>query len=96
MSHPDEDQISLLRSQIEMLILERENLLRIAGAAAVFVAELDSEALPEATYEAAELLAESLNGLPEDSLRDALERVKATMSAEPEIVGERPSYSNSA
>ncbi|MBC7944609.1 MAG: hypothetical protein H7X91_04975 [Burkholderiales bacterium] len=82
MSYPDEDQVSLLRSQIEMLIGERENLLRVVGAAAAFVAELDSKTLPEATYEAAELLAESLNDLPEDSLRDALERVKATMSAD--------------
>ncbi|MBA2352703.1 MAG: hypothetical protein M3Q32_12545 [Pseudomonadota bacterium] len=85
MSYPDEDQVSLLRSQIEMLIAERENLLRVVGAAAAFVAELDSKTLPEDTYEAAELLAESLNDLPEDSLRDALERVKATMSADRDL-----------
>lgn len=83
MSLGDENQTSLLRSQVEMLVAERQNLLLVAGAAAVFVAELDSAKLPESTYEAAELLAESLNALPEECLRDALERVKA-ISATPD------------
>ena len=72
-----DEEISMLRSEIEMLMSERRSLLRIAGAAAAFVANLDSKALPANTYEAAELLGESLNALPEDSLSDALEVIKA-------------------
>ncbi|HSS47112.1 MAG TPA: hypothetical protein VLL03_06850 [Burkholderiales bacterium] len=71
-----DQEISMLRQEIEMLMGERQNLLRVTGAAAVFVANMDSKSLPEETYEAAEQLAEGLNALPEDTLRDALELVK--------------------
>lgn len=70
-------EVSMLRDEIEMLMRERDGLLRVSGAAAVFVAELDSEKLPAATLEAAEMLAESLNELTEDTLQDALNAVKA-------------------
>ena len=67
----------MLRSEIEMLMSERRTLLRVTGAAAVFVANMDSKSLPQETYESAEMLAEGLNALPEDTLRDALDVVKA-------------------
>ena len=67
----------MLRSEIEMLMSERRTLLIVTGAAAVFVANMDSKSLPQETYESAEMLAEGLNALPEDTLRDALEVVKA-------------------
>jgi hypothetical protein len=47
----------MLRAEIKALMSERRRLLRATGAAAVFVAELDSHALPESTYHAADLLA---------------------------------------
>lgn len=72
-----QQEISMLRDEIEMLMRERDGLLRVSGAAAVFVAELDSEKLPAVTLEAAEMLAESLNELTEDTLQDALNAVKA-------------------
>jgi hypothetical protein len=72
----------MLRSEIEMLMSERRTLLRVTGAAAVFVANMDSKILPRETYESAELLAEGLNALPEDTLRDALDVVKALGAAE--------------
>ncbi|MFI4922823.1 MAG: hypothetical protein ACHP6J_03840 [Burkholderiales bacterium] len=71
-----DQEISMLRSEIEMLMSERRNLLRVTGAAAVFVANLDSKSLPRETYASAEMLAEGLNALPEDTLRDALDVVK--------------------
>lgn len=74
-------EISMLRDEIEMLMKERDHLLRVTGAAAVFVAELDSASLAEETLEAAEILAESLNHLSEDTLRDSLEAVKAHIDA---------------
>lgn len=72
-----QQEISMLRNELEILMRERDGLLRVSGAAAVFVAELDSEKLPSATLEAAEMLAESLNELTEDTLQDALNAVKA-------------------
>lgn len=72
-----DEEIAMLRRELELLMGEREVLLRIAGAAAAFVAELDTAKLPAETYEAAELLAEFLNETTEDTLREALEAVKA-------------------
>lgn len=72
-----QQEISMLRNELEMLMRERDGLLRVSGAAAVFVAELDSAKLPAVTLEAAEMLAESLNELTEDTLQDALNAVKA-------------------
>ena len=73
-----EQEVAMLRAEIEMLMSEREHLLRTAGAAAMFVAKLDSQVLPESTYEAADILANSLNNLPEETLRDAVETVRKT------------------
>jgi hypothetical protein len=72
----DAQEIAMLRAEVEILMSERQALLRAAGAAAVFVANLDSETLPEDTYEVADLLAHALNDLPEDTLRDALEAAR--------------------
>jgi len=76
------EEISMLRSELEMLMKERKALLCIAGSAAVFIAELDPEVLPEDTYEAAELLAEYLNEASEETMRDALDVVKAAITAD--------------
>ena len=74
-----EDEIRLLRDEIEMLMNERRQLLQVTGAAAVFVANLDTDSLPDETdtIDAAEMLAEQLNGLSEETLKDALESVGA-------------------
>ena len=74
-----EEEIRLLRDEIEMLMNERRQLLQVTGAAAVFVANLDTESLPDEidTIDAAEMLAEQLNGLSEETLKDALESVRA-------------------
>lgn len=83
MSHPPLDQESaMLRSELELLMKERQVLLRVTGAAAVFVAELRTETLPEETYQAAELLAEYLNAASEETIRDALDAVKAHIVSE--------------
>lgn len=76
-----EDEIRLLRNEIEMLMNERRQLLQVTGAAAVFVANLDTESLPDETdtIDAAEMLAEQLNDLSEETLKDALESVRAEM-----------------
>ncbi len=72
-----EQEISMLRAEIEMLMNERRRLLRVAGSAAVFVANLDTKELPPDMYESAEMLSKCLNDMSEDTLREALEGVKA-------------------
>lgn len=76
---PSEQEIALLREEIELLVAERQSLLKVAGAAAVLVANLDTESLPQEqdTIDAAEVLAESLNALPDETLKDALDAVQA-------------------
>ena len=74
-------EIAMLRTEVEMLMTERQALLRATGAAAVFVANLDSESLPESTYAVADILAHALNDLSEDTLRDALELVQPSIES---------------
>jgi hypothetical protein len=74
--HQREQELAMLRSEIELLMAERDNLLRTTGAAAMFVAKLDTQVLPESTYESADILAACLNALPEETLRDAVELVR--------------------
>jgi hypothetical protein len=70
---------SMLRSELELLMKERETLLIIAGAAAGLIAELNTEDLPIRTVEAADLLATNVNKLSEETLQDALNSVHATI-----------------
>ena len=74
-----EQEVSMLRDEMEILMNERQSLLNTVGAAAVFVANLDSSILPDNMCEAAEMLSNSLNNLSEETLRDALEKVEATI-----------------
>lgn len=73
----NQEEISMLRAELELLMKERLTLLKVTGAAASLVAELDSKDLPLDTAEAAELLAASINALSEETLQDALRSVHA-------------------
>jgi len=75
------EEIALLRSEIELLMRERQSLLRVTGAAASLIAEMDSGDLPATTVEVADLLAESINALPEETLQDALNAIQARIVA---------------
>lgn len=82
MTHiPDKDDIQLLRAEVELLMAERERLLRAVGSAAVLYARLDPKALPERALPAAEVLTESLNGVGEDLLQEAIELVEPEVQA---------------
>jgi len=70
-------EIELLSQEIEMLMNERARLLKVVGAAAVLVANADAAKLQPNAVEAAEMLSETLNALPEETLKDALESVRA-------------------
>lgn len=80
-----DEEVQLLRREIEMLMTERQRLLQVVGAAAVLVANLDSDTLPEDedTIDAAEMLAEQLNDLAEETLKDALDSVRAEVDNRP-------------
>ena len=67
----------LLSQEIEILMAERDRLLKVVGAAAALVANTNASELPEEAMDAAELLSELLNSLPEETLQDALESVQA-------------------
>lgn len=75
---PDRDQeIALLRRELEMLMGERQALLEVVGSAAVLIASLESKRLPVSAVEAADMVATSINQLSEETLQDALAAVNA-------------------
>jgi len=76
MPHRDQE-ITLLREELEMLMAERQLLLQVVGASASLIAGLDSKRLPVGAVEAADLVATMINHLPEESLQDALQSVSA-------------------
>ncbi len=80
----NDQEVRLLREEIELLMAERQKLLTVCGAAAVLVANLDVDAIPDEqdTIDAAEVLAESLNSLSEETLRESLEAVQAELDPE--------------
>jgi hypothetical protein len=86
----NDQEVRLLREEIEMLMAERQGLLQVAGAAAVLVANLDEDMLPDDqdTIDAAEVLAENLNALSEETLQDALDSVVAEFDAEAQAKAE--------
>lgn len=85
------DEVTLLRKEIELLMAERQRLLQVVGAAAVLVANLDSDSLPDDqdTIDAAEMLAEHLNGLSEETLLDALTVVRAELDPEAQRIADQ-------
>lgn len=75
----NQDEINMLRSELELLMKERQTLLKTTGLAAGLIAELDSHDLPKGAVEAAELLSVSINELSEETLQDALNSVQAAI-----------------
>jgi len=73
----NQQEIAMLREELEMLMSERTNLLKVVGVAAVLVASTDGRNLPPETAEAAEMLSKCVNDLSEETLKDALDTVHA-------------------
>lgn len=76
MPHRD-NEITMLRHELEMLMSERQSILRVVGASAALIACLDSKRLPVGAVEAADVVATSINSLAEETLQDALSAVHA-------------------
>lgn len=81
MPHRDQE-ITMLRRELEMLMNERQNLLRVVGSSAALIAGLDSKRLPLASVESADMVATSINALSEETLQDALAAVRAEIEDE--------------
>ena len=80
---PNRDQeITLLRRELEILMGERQHLLKVVGATAALIACLDSKRLPLGAVESADLVATSINALSEETLQDALNAVRAEIENE--------------
>lgn len=77
-----EQEITLLREELELLMGERQLLLQVVGASAGLIACLDSKRLPVAAIESADLVATMINSLPEETLQDALSSVHAEIENE--------------
>lgn len=94
----NDDEVTLLRKELELLMSERHRLLQVAGAAAVLVANLDTETLPQEqdTIDAAEMLAESLNSLSDETLKDALDAVQAIPDPEGQAQAEAQAQARAA
>jgi hypothetical protein len=73
-------ELNMLRDEMEILMSERTRLLKVAGAAAVLMANTDGRDLPAEAAEAAEMLSTLVNELPEETLQEALESVQAEVS----------------
>jgi hypothetical protein len=83
MPHRDQE-IAMLRREVEMLMGERQDILRVVGASAALIAGLDSKRLPVGAIEAADMVATSLNGLSEETLQDALAAVQVEIEGDAE------------
>ncbi len=81
MPHRDQE-IIMLRRELEILMGERQNLLRVVGATAALIASLNSNHLPLGAVESADLVATSINSLSEETLQDALSAVRAEIEDE--------------
>lgn len=72
----------MLRRELEMLMGERQTLLRVVGSSAALIASLDSKRLPVGAVESADQVATSINALSEETLQDALNAVRAEIEDE--------------
>ena len=81
MPHRDQE-IAMLRRELEMLMSERQTLLRVVGSSAALIASLNSRHLPVGAVESADLLATSINSLSEETLQGALDAVRAEIEEE--------------
>jgi len=80
---PDrENEVRMLRDELELLMGERQQLLQIVGAVASLIASLDSNRLPVGAIESADMVATKLNQLSEETLQDALSSVHAEIEEE--------------
>lgn len=84
-----QEEIRMLRDELELLMGERQQLLQVVGAVASLIASLDSNRLPVGAIESADIVATKLNLLPEETLQDALAAVHAEIEDEETLTENR-------
>lgn len=67
------DELSMLRTEVEMLVDEDVQLMKIAGAAALFVSQLQGADLPAGALDAASTLSKLICGISDDVMCEALD-----------------------
>jgi len=80
------EKVTMLGRELDILMGERQVLLQVVGATAVLIASLDSRHLPAAAMKSADLVATTINALPDETLRDALAAVRAEIEEADERV----------
>lgn len=86
MPHRDQE-IAMLRREVEILMGERQSLLRVVGASAVLIASLDSNRLPVGAVESADQVSTLINSLTEETLQDALGSINAEIEEKDAVKG---------
>lgn len=81
------ERTSMLGRELELLMGERQTLLQVVGATAALIASLDSRQLPLGAVKSADLVASTINSLPDETLRDALAAVHAEIGEERVVIG---------
>lgn len=77
---------TMLGRELELLMSERQTLLQVVGATAALIASLDGRLLPVAAMQSADLVASTINALPDETLQDALAAVHAEIATDDPIV----------
>ena len=77
---------AMLSRELDILMGERQTLLKIVGATAALIASLDSRLLPPAAIVSADLVATGINTLPDETLCDALAAVHAKIEDDEPVV----------
>lgn len=80
------EKLSMLGRELELLMGERQTLLQVVGATAALIASLDSSHLPLGAVKPADLVASTINALPDETLQDALAAVHAAIEEEPVVI----------
>ncbi len=73
-----DNDVCMLRAELEIIMHEEAYLKKIAGAAALLVARLDRVSLPGKTAMAAVTLAGLIDGMPDDMVSEAMGLVDVT------------------
>ena len=80
------EKLSMLGRELELLMGERQTLLQVVGVTAALIASLDSSQLPLGAVKPADLVASTINALPDETLQDALAAVHAEIEEEPVVI----------
>jgi len=80
--------LNMLGHELDILMGERETLLKVVGATAALIASLDSRLLPPGAMQSADLVATAINTLPDETLREALAAVRAQIEEDEPVVSD--------